>query len=60
MKLILISICMAVFWAGFMIWWSADFSAVNIAIFSVMGLVFGFAWTWFMKWMGYFKPLSEG
>jgi hypothetical protein len=53
MKTTLISICMAVFWAGSMVWWSADFSPVNIAIFGVLGLAFGFAWTWFMKWMGY-------
>ena len=53
MKIILISVCMAVFWAGFMVWWSADFSPVNIAIFGVMGLVFGFAWTWFMKRCGH-------
>jgi hypothetical protein len=53
MKTILISICMAVFWSGLMDWWSTDFSPVNIAIFGVMGLAFGFAWTWFMKQAGY-------
>lgn len=51
MKIILISVCMAVFWAGFMVWRSA--APVNIAIFGVMGLAFRFAWTWFMKRCGH-------
>lgn len=54
MKNILIAICIGLFWAAFMVWWSADFSPVNITIFAVMGLVFGFAWTWFMRRAGYF------
>jgi hypothetical protein len=53
MKTILISVCMGLFWAGFMAWWSADISPANIAIFGVMGLAFGFGWTWFMKRCGY-------
>ena len=60
MKIAIIPVAIGLFWAAFMIWWSADFSPVNIAIFCVMGLVFGFAWTWFMKRMGYFRPLNEG
>ena len=52
-KQICISLAFGVFWTAFMIWWSADYAIANIVIFSVMGLILGFAWTWFMKWMGY-------
>ncbi|MGD9922620.1 MAG: hypothetical protein AB7O60_09270 [Variibacter sp.] len=59
-KEIWISLALAVFWTGFMIWWSADYSAVNIIIFSVMGVIFGFAWTWLMKRLGYFRSDAAG
>jgi hypothetical protein len=49
----LISIAMAAFWTTFMVWWSADFSAVNIIIFTGTGLAFGFLWTFFMRRWGY-------
>ena len=54
MKTILISVGFGLFWAAFMVWWSSDFSPVNITIFTVMGLILGFAWTWLMKRFGYF------
>ena len=44
-----------VFWGLFMIWWSKDYTIVNIAIFTVMGLLLGFAWMWVMKRFGYFR-----
>ncbi len=50
-----IALGFAIFWAAFMIWWSADYSPVNIGIFTVMGVVLGFAWMWFMKRLGYFR-----
>jgi hypothetical protein len=51
---ICISLTVGIFWAAFVIWWSADYSSANILILSVMGIIFGFAWTWFMKRLGYF------
>lgn len=54
-KEICISIALAIFWTAAMIWWSADYSAVNILILGVMGVVFGFAWTWLMKRWGYLR-----
>lgn len=50
-----IALGFAIVWAAFMVWWSADYSAANIIIFSVMGVLLGFLWTWFMKRMGYFR-----
>jgi hypothetical protein len=49
-----ISLAFAVCWTAFMIWWSADYTVPNIVIFSVMGVLLGFLWTWFMKRCGYF------
>jgi hypothetical protein len=58
MKSAIIPVALGLFWAAFMIWWSADFSPVNIAILCVMGLVFASAWTWFMKRMGLLERLN--
>ena len=52
---IAIALGFAVFWSISMIWWSQDYTIVNIVIFSVMGLLVGFAWVWVMKRWGYFK-----
>ena len=52
---IAIALGFAVFWSIFMIWWSQDYTIVNIVIFSVMGLLVRFAWVWVMKRWGYFK-----
>ena len=54
-KDVAISLGFGLFWAAFMVWWSSDYSPVNIAIFTVMGLILGFAWTWVMKRWGYFR-----
>lgn len=52
-KQIAMSVGFGLFWAAFMVWWSSDFSIAHIAILSVMGLLVGFAWTYFMKRFGY-------
>ena len=52
---VVIALGFAVFWSVFMIWWSHDYTIVNIIIFSVMGLILGFAWVWVMKRWGYFR-----
>ena len=54
-KQVAISVAFAAFWAVFMIWWNNDYSVVNIIIFSVMGLILGFAWMWVMSRLGYFR-----
>ena len=52
-KQIAVSVSFGLVWAAFMVWWSSDFSIAHIAILSVMGLIVGFAWTYFMKRLGH-------
>jgi hypothetical protein len=54
-KQVAVALGFAVFWTVLMIWWSNDYTTVNIAIFSVMGLILGFAWVWVMKRLGYLR-----
>jgi hypothetical protein len=54
-KQVAAAIGFGVLWTVLMIWWSKDYTAVNIAIFTVMGLILGIAWMWVMKRFGYFR-----
>ena len=52
-KQVAIAVGFAVLWTLLSIWWSNDYTTANIAIFTVMGLILGFAWVWVMKRLGY-------
>ncbi len=52
----LTAIGFAVFWSIFMLWWSADYTIVNVVILSVCGLLVGYTWVWTM---GYIQRRRE-
>jgi hypothetical protein len=51
LRFTLAALVFAVLWTVFMVLWSGDYSAVNVVILSVCGLVAGFAWAWAMAWV---------
>ena len=49
-RLKLSSALCAIFWTVGMIWWSGDYSTVNIGIFTLCGALFGVLWFFAMRW----------
>jgi hypothetical protein len=47
-RLRLAGISFAVLWTTFMIYWSGDYSIVNILIFTICGAGAGYLWYWLM------------
>lgn len=47
------SIAFAIFWTAWMVWWSDEFSAVNIGILTACGALGG--WLWFLGMRWYFR-----
>lgn len=54
-KQVALALGFAVFWTLISIWWSNDYTTANIVIFTVMGLIVGFAWVWVMRRFGYIR-----
>jgi hypothetical protein len=50
------SIAFAVLWTAWMVWWSGVFSAVNIGIMAVCGVLA--AWLWFLAMRWYFRRIG--
>jgi hypothetical protein len=38
------AIVAAIFWTGWMIWWSGSLATADIIILSICGVAFGYAW----------------
>jgi hypothetical protein len=55
MRQILATMLFAVFWTGFMIWWSGDTGIANVVILSVCGVMVAAAWAFAMKRFGYWS-----
>jgi formate hydrogenlyase subunit 3/multisubunit Na+/H+ antiporter MnhD subunit len=52
----------AVFWIGWMLWWSESFEPANIVILATCGAAFGFAWYYAMRFVfrHMFRLTSDG
>jgi hypothetical protein len=50
------SIAFAVLWTGWMVWWSGEFTAVNIGLLSAGGALA--AWLWFLGMRWYFRRIG--
>jgi hypothetical protein len=44
----LIALGFALIWSSFMVWWSADYTTVNIVILIAGGILVGYLWVWAM------------
>jgi len=49
-RLKLSAVVFAVFWTGWMLWWSGSFDRVNIIMLTICGGVAGYAWYRAMRW----------